>query len=235
MTSKRPVALITGSTRGIGRETADQLAGHGFLIVICGRDENKARMLAAETNQGGGHAFAVELDVTDDASVAAMAELVEKKLGRVDVLVNNAGVVGPGATSISGTGLDELQSVLDVNLLGAWRVTQAVLPMLRKAAHPRIVNLSTGMGQLEHMQGGWGPYRISKTALNAFTKVVADEEAENRILVNAVCPGWVRTDMGAPGARREGEEGADTVVWLATVGDDGPSGGFFRDRQPIPW
>jgi NAD(P)-dependent dehydrogenase (short-subunit alcohol dehydrogenase family) len=122
-----------------------------------------------------------------------------------------------------------------VNLFGAWRLTRAMLPLLRASGHGRIVNVSSGGGQLEDMQGGRAAYRVSKTGLNALTRILAAEEGGSGILVNSMCPGWVRTEMGGEAAPRSVEEGADTAVWLATLPDDGPSGGFFRDRKPIPW
>jgi NAD(P)-dependent dehydrogenase (short-subunit alcohol dehydrogenase family) len=125
--------------------------------------------------------------------------------------------------------------VLETNLWGAWRLTQAVLPLLRKSPHGRIVNVSSGLGQLDEMGGGVPGYRLSKVGLNALTRMLADELAPDGILVNSMCPGWVRTDMGGRGAPRSLAEGADTAIWLATLPDDGPTGGFFRDRRPIPW
>jgi NAD(P)-dependent dehydrogenase (short-subunit alcohol dehydrogenase family) len=131
--------------------------------------------------------------------------------------------------------LDDVKELLETNLFGAWRLTQALLPLLRRSGHGRIVNLSSGMGQLEEMGGGAPAYRVSKTGLNALTRIFANEEADSGILVNSVCPGWVRTDMGGSGARLSVEEGADTAVWLATLPDEGPTGGFFRERDQIPW
>jgi NAD(P)-dependent dehydrogenase (short-subunit alcohol dehydrogenase family) len=176
----------------------------------------------------------VELDVASEESVSRAARDVGADPGRLDVLVNNAGTYGSSAGAAD-TDLEEAHRVLEVNLFGAWRLTQAVLPLLRESGHGRIVNVSSGAGQLDDMQGGRAGYRVSKTALNALTRTLAVDEERNRILVNAMCPGWVRTDMGGESAPRSVEEGADTAVWLATLPDDGPTGGFFRDREPIPW
>jgi NAD(P)-dependent dehydrogenase (short-subunit alcohol dehydrogenase family) len=178
---------------------------------------------------------AEQLDVADPVSVDALRERLEAEPGRLDVLVNNAGVMGELATGAADAPLDDAKSTLETNLFGAWRLTQAMLPMLRRSAGARIVNVSSGAGQLSDMNGGYPGYRVSKTALNALTRILSNEERANGILVNSTCPGWVRTDMGGSSAPRSVEEGAETAVWLATLPDGGPSGGFFRDRQPIPW
>jgi NAD(P)-dependent dehydrogenase (short-subunit alcohol dehydrogenase family) len=157
------------------------------------------------------------------------------ELGGLDALVNNAGVMpdlGESAASIS---LELVQQVLETNVLGAWRLCQAVVPLLRESPAGRIVNVSSGAGQLSDMRTGYPAYRMSKTALNALTRVLSGELAADGIKVNSACPGWVATDMGGAGAPRSLQEGADTPVWLATLPDDGPTGGFFRDRAPIPW
>ena len=219
------VALVSGANRGIGREIGRQLReDHGFTVLAGARDPSRI-----EAAQG---LVPIELDVSDDASVAAARERVEQDPGRLDVLVNNAGVYGSYDDAAT-YDLDEAHRVLETNLFGAWRLIQAFLPLLRDSDHPRIVNVSSGGGQLDDMGGGGTAYRLSKTALNALTKTTAAEESG--ILVNTMCPGWVRTDMGGESAPRSVEEGADTAVWLATQPDDGPTGGFFRNREPIPW
>ena len=174
----------------------------------------------------------LRLDVDDDESVRAALAAIEADPAQLDVLVNNAGVYGAPA----GAGdydLDEAHRLFETNVFGPWRLVQAALPLLRRSAAPRIVNVSSGSGQLAEMGTGYAAYRLSKTALNALTRTLAAEEPQ--IKVNSVCPGWVRTDMGGPGAPRSVAEGADTAVWLATLPADGPSGGFFRDRQPLAW
>jgi len=160
---------------------------------------------------------------------------VEEEFGRLDVLVNNAGITDPWRGTAEDPDFDAVKDVLETNLFGAWRLAKAVLPLMRRNGYGRIVNLSSGMGQLSDMGGHSPGYRVSKTGLNALTRMLASELAAENILVNSVCPGWVRTDMGGSGARRSVEEGADTPVWLATLPNGGPSGGFFRDRKPIPW
>jgi len=150
------------------------------------------------------------------------------------VLVNNAGIYGDPAR-LEDFDLDRAHEVLEVNTFGAWRMIQAFLPLLRASDAPRIVNVSSGAGQLADMYGGYTAYRVSKAGLNVLTRNLAADEEGSGLLVNSTCPGWVRTDMGGPNAPRSVEQGADTAVWLATLPAGGPSGGFFRDRRPIPW
>jgi NAD(P)-dependent dehydrogenase (short-subunit alcohol dehydrogenase family) len=214
-----PVALVSGANRGIGAEIARQLADdHGFLVLRGSRHP-----------QGDEE----QLDVSDERSVDALAARIAIDPGRLDVLVNNAGIHGGSYNdSFEQSDIEEIKQVLETNLYGAWRLTQAVLPLLRRSEHPRVVNVSSGAGQLTEMDGGIHPYRLSKTGMNVLTRTLA---ADGEVIVNSMCPGWVRTDMGGSNAPRSVAEGADTAVWLATLPDDGPSGGFFRDREPIPW
>ncbi len=226
-------ALVTGANRGLGFETARQLGRLGYRVVASGRDAEKAER-AAETLRGEGlDVIAWELDVTSDASCARLGEL-----GPVDVLVNNAGIIAesrePSRSALT-VPVDRLREGFETNTLGAYRVTQALAPGMRDRGYGRIVNVSSGMGQLSDMWGGNPAYRLSKVSLNALTRIFAHELAGTGVLVNSVCPGWVRTDMGGPGARLEPEEGVETIVWAATLPDDGPTGGFFRNKQPIPW
>ena len=219
------VALVSGANRGIGAEIARQLAAdHDFLVFAGARNPDDVA-----AHQG---IEPIRLDVTDQAEVDAAVQAVESGPGRLDALVNNAGVYGD-PVGVAEYDLDEAHEVLEVNTFGPWRLTEALLPLLRKSDAPRVVNVSSGAGQLSDMNGGHGAYRVSKAALNALTKTLAWDERD--IKVNAMCPGWVRTDMGGSGAPRSVEEGADTAVWLATLPDDGPTGGFFRNRKPIPW
>jgi NAD(P)-dependent dehydrogenase (short-subunit alcohol dehydrogenase family) len=219
------VALVSGASRGIGAEIARELASdHGFLVFAGARDPGDV-----EATEG---VEPIGLDVTDHATVDAARERIESDPGRLDALVNNAGIYGDpiGAADYD---LGRAHQVLEVNTFGPWRLTQALLPLLRGSASPRIVNVSSGAGQLSDMNGGGAAYRLSKAALNALTRTLASDE--RGIKVNTMCPGWVRTDMGGSAAPRSVEEGADTAVWLATLSDDGPTGGFFRNRKPIPW
>ena len=226
------VALVSGANRGIGREIARQLVEQGYKVVVGSRDLARGEAVADELGEG---ATAVQLDVTDDESVRAAVSSVERDFGRLDVLVNNAGVTDGWSGSAADADLDSVKEVLDTNLFGSWRLAKAALPLMRRNGYGRIVNVSSGMGQLSDMGGHSPGYRISKTGLNALTRMLTAELGNENILVNSVCPGWVRTDMGGANARRSVEQGADTPVWLATLPDDGPTGGFFRDREPIPW
>ncbi|HEX2358621.1 MAG TPA: SDR family NAD(P)-dependent oxidoreductase [Solirubrobacterales bacterium] len=225
MTGEPPVALVSGTSRGIGAEIARQLAAdHGFLVLAGARNPGDV--------EAGEGLVPVALDVTDQAGVDAARERVEADPGRLDVLVNNAGVYGE-PIGVVDYDLENAHRVLEVNLFGPWRLIQAFMPLLRGSEDPRIVNLSSGAGQLSDMNGGRAAYRVSKTGLNALTRALAADES-GRIRVNTMCPGWVRTDMGGRGAPRSVADGADTAVWLATDPGVG-SGGFYRDRRPIPW
>ena len=225
------VAVVSGANRGIGREVARQLAQQGVTVVLGSSNPEKAEAAARELD---GNVLPRQLDVRDDASVERLRQSVEEELGRVDILVNNAGITGGGGRGVSAD-LDEVRDTLETNLFGAWRLANAFVPLMERAGYGRIVNVSSGMGQLSDMGGGSPSYRVSKTGLNALTRILAAELAGTNVLVNSVCPGWVRSDMGGPNARRSLEEGADTIVWLATLPDGGPTGGFFKDRKPIPW
>jgi NAD(P)-dependent dehydrogenase (short-subunit alcohol dehydrogenase family) len=219
------VALVTGTSRGIGAEIARQLASdHGFMVFAGARDPDDV--------QEADGIVPIELDVTDQADVDDAQERIGSEVGHLDALVNNAGIYGDpiGAADYD---LDRAHEVLEVNTFGPWRLIEAFLPLMRKSTQPRIVNVSSGAGQLSDMNGGRAAYRVSKAGLNALTRTLASDEPW--VKVNTMCPGWVRTDMGGSAAPRSVEEGADTAVWLATLPDDGPTGGFFRNRKPIPW
>jgi len=227
------VALVSGGNRGLGREVARRLAEDGYAVVIGSRDLNKGRAAAAKL---GDNVNACRLDVTDPESIEGCIREIEERHGRLDVLVNSAGIEGGGwRTDATDVDLDEVRDTLETNLFGAWKLTQAALPLMRRNGYGRVVNLSSGMGQLDEMGGHAPSYRISKVGLNALTRMLTAELGGENILVNSCCPGWVRTDMGGPNANRSVEEGGDTPSWLATLPDDGPRGGFFRDRKPIPW
>jgi NAD(P)-dependent dehydrogenase (short-subunit alcohol dehydrogenase family) len=196
-------------------------------VLLGARDPAKG---ARAARQIGGGVSAVQLDVADRESVRAATA----GLDRLDVLVNNAAILYDTWQRGIDADLDQVREALDTNLLGAWRVTQAVLPLLRASPAGRIVNVSSGAGALTDMGGGTPAYRTSKAALNALTRVLAAELRGDRILVNAVCPGWVATDMGGAGGRPV-QDGAAGIVWAATLPDDGPTSGFFRDGRAIDW
>lgn len=233
------VALVTGANRGIGFETARQLARLGIMTVLGSRSlaagQKAAEPLAAE----GLVAPVVALDVTNPDSVRAGIAEAMGLFGRIDILVNNAGVMldvaSQGMSSMSTVPADIVRATFEVNVIGPMTMTQMVLPIMRDQGYGRIVNVSSGMGQLSEMGGEHPAYRMSKAALNALTRVTAAEAGEGPIKVNSMCPGWVRTDMGGPDAPRTVEQGAETAVWLATLPESGPTGGFFRDKKPIAW
>lgn len=235
-TREKRLALVTGANRGIGFEISRQLARKGLRVILTSRNANKGlqaqKALAKESLEVIHH----ELDVTDCKSVVALVRFLEKEHGRVDILVNNAGIsIDRHSTSVLDEKEDVFRTTLETNFFGALRMCQALVPLMRMHRYGRVVNLSSGMGQLAEMGDGNAAYRTSKTALNALTRMVATATADDNILVNSMCPGWVRTDMGGPGASRSVEKGAETAVWLAMLPDGGPTGGFFRDKKPIPW
>jgi NAD(P)-dependent dehydrogenase (short-subunit alcohol dehydrogenase family) len=226
------VALVSGANRGIGREIVRQLTERGITTILGSRDEEKGRA-AAEGMYGDVRVR--QLDVTDEKGIAQLARDVEEEFGRLDVLVNNAGIfIDRGQHGVDAE-LDVVRETLEMNLFGAWRLCEAFVPLMQRNRYGRIVNVSSGMGALSDMGGGSPAYRVSKTSLNALTRILASELRGTGILVNAVCPGWVQTDMGGSGASRAIEEGADTPVWAATLPNNGPTGGFFRDRRQISW
>lgn len=233
------VALISGANRGIGLEIARQLARKGVVVVLGARDLDQGRA-AAETIAAEGYpAQCVTLDITDGQSVMAAVDDVALRHGRIDILINNGAILidGPGGfkSSLFELDADIARQTFETNVLGPLRVTQTVVPIMQRHNYGRIVNLSSGAGQLSDMRSGFPAYRMSKTALNALTRITAAELASTNIKVNSVCPGWVRTDMGGAEAERPVEIGAETPVWLATLPDNGPTGGFFRDKRAIPW
>jgi len=228
------IVVITGANRGIGLELARQLAAAGDTVVLGSRDPAKGAAAAAGLKHQGLDVDPRPLDVTDPAGLADLAAGVERDHGRVDVLVNNAAIHYDTWQRASTADLAVVGEALDTNLLGAWRTTLALLPLLRASSHGRIVNVSSGAGQLTGMTGGIPAYKVSKAGLSALTLMLADELRRDRILVNAVCPGWVATDMGGPGGRPVAE-GAASVRWAVDLPDDGPTGGFFRDGERIPW
>ncbi len=232
-------ALVTGANRGIGFEIVRQLARLGILAVIGARDPKDGALAAEKLQSEGLDIPVVALDVNEETSAARAVAEVHRLYGRLDVLVNNAAILidEPGGFKASLFDLksDTVRRTMETNLLGPIRLIQAAVPLMRSQDYGRIVNISSGAGQLADMGAGYPAYRMSKTALNALTRVAAAELGPGTIKVNAMCPGWVRTDMGGANADRSPEEGADTAVWLATLPDDGPTGGFFRDRKPIAW
>ena len=230
MTDQR-IALVTGANRGIGKEVARQLArDHGLKVLVGSRDVQKGQIAAQEIGHG---AEALDLDVSDRASVHAAFRTIEATYGRLDVLVNNAGIDYDTDQQAHRADLDRVRRAFDTNLFGPWDITVAAVPLLRCGKDARIVNVSSGAGSLTGMSAGTPGYGVSKAALNALTLKTAAELKSFGILVNAICPGWVATDMGGGG--RPVAEGAKGVVWAATLPKKGPTGGFFRDGIAIDW
>jgi NAD(P)-dependent dehydrogenase (short-subunit alcohol dehydrogenase family) len=233
------IAVVTGGNRGMGLETCRQLGRRGARVVLTSRDPAKGETAAGRLQGEGLDVRHHQLDVADDDGIGRLAEFIQSEFGRLDILINNAGIVrGRGEPRERAMRTFEatpagLREVLATNLIGPFLLCQALIPLMQ--GRGRVVNVSSGMGQLSEMGGGLPAYRISKAGLNALTRIFASEVDGTGIKVNAACPGWVRTDMGGAGAARSVEEGVATTVWLATLPDDGPSGGLFRDRKPIPW
>jgi NAD(P)-dependent dehydrogenase (short-subunit alcohol dehydrogenase family) len=229
------LALITGANRGIGYEIGRQLARHGLRVLLTARDERRGRQAAEPLRTAGLDVHFHQLDVTDAESIGRTVSFCEKELGGADVLVNNAGVYPDEDVHGLSIDLETVRRTMEVNTYGPLRLSQVVIPQMRRRGYGRIVNVSSGAGAFSEMTGGTLAYRLSKVGLNAITRVLADEVRGTGILINAMCPGWVRTEMGGRFAPRSVEEGADTAVYLAMLPDGGPTGGFFRDRKPIPW
>jgi len=226
------VALVSGGNRGIGLEVCRQLSEQGVTVVIGSRDEDRGRV-AAEGLEG--NVVPHQLDVTDAGSVDRVTAFLGDRFGRLDVLVNNAAISNDDGQRGVDADLDRVKEALEANLFGAWRLCEVAIPLMQRNGYGRIVNVSTGLAALEDMGGGSPGYRVSKTALNVLTRILASELRGSGILVNAVNPGWVQTEMGGSGATRPVEEGAEALVWAATLPNSGPTGGFFRDRSPVAW
>lgn len=230
------IAVVTGANRGIGYATVRQLASLGMRVVLTSRDRDKGQEATNQLTAENLDVLYHPLDVTDPESIEQLKEFVIEQFGRVDVLINNAGIlIDTPDSSVFTMQIETMRETMETNFYGPMRLSQALAPLMQEVNYGRIVNISSGMGQMHDMGGGYPAYRVSKTALNALTCILADELRKSNVLVNAVCPGWVQTEMGGPGAIRTPEAAADTIVWLATLPDDGPSGGFFRDRKSIPW
>ncbi len=237
---KQQVALVTGSNRGIGFEIAKQLALNKIQVVLTSRNPtNGEAALRKLTRDGIKKVVFMQLDVSNQVSVDSLSNEVEKTFGRLDILVNNAAIlIDRDDVVASNADLEIIKATLETNLIGAWRMCKAFIPLMKKNSYGRIVNVSSGAGQFEYMAtsgGYWPAYSVSKASLNALTVMLASELTGTNILVNAVCPGWVRTDMGGPNATRSVEEGAATPVWLATLPDGGPTGQNYYDKKQISW
>ena len=232
-------ALVTGANKGIGFAIAQGLGAIGFTVAVGARDDARRKEAVERLRAAGIDAFGVALDVTSDDSVAAAAATIERTAGRLDVLVNNAGISGRtdgGVQDPTTLDLDVVRTVLDTNVFGVVRVTNAMLPLLRRADSPRIVNMSSNMGSLTLQTGPiMAAYAPSKSMLNSVTVQYARRLADTNVIVNAACPGYVATDFTGFNGPRTPEQGAAIAVRLATLPDDGPRGGFFDDEGVVPW
>ncbi|MDE2636768.1 MAG: SDR family oxidoreductase [Chloroflexota bacterium] len=226
------IALITGANRGIGKEVCRQLAENNYLALLTARDREKAESAVADLNMD--NIVPLQLDVTDQKSIECARAAIERSYGLLDVLVNNAGAFYDYWQNALDADFATVRAAADVNLYGPWRMAQVFRPLLKMSAHPRIVNVSSGAAALNSLGAGPPAYIASKAGLNALTRMLAAELADDGFLVNAICPGWVETDPNFPGGRPI-PEGAAGIVWAATLPDDGPTGGFFRDEAPLTW
>jgi len=235
-------ALVTGGNRGLGFQTCVELAQQGITVILTCRDQEKGEQAVKRLGQEHGvTAIYHPLEVTSEASIKALYNYIHTKFGRLDILINNAGIFPDSANpetpvSCFDVEVKVLREAMETNVYAPYRLCQAFIPLMKENGYGRVVNISSGMGQLSDMGGGFPAYRMSKTALNTITKTFAGEcQNDADILINSVCPGWVRTDMGGVNAARSVEEGVATIVWLATLPNGSESGKFFRDKMEIPW
>src|SRR5262245_34237810 len=234
MSNSAPVIVVTGGNRGIGFEICRQLAGRGAQVVLTARKPEAGQ---AAVNKLASQKLSAQfhpLNVTESESIAALRDFLERTFGRLDVLINNAGIISDDEASGLDVKLSTVRTTLETNTLAPLQLVQTLIPLLKRGSAARIVNMSSGMGALSDMSGGYAAYRISKAGLNAVTGILA-AELRGAVAVNSMCPGWVRTDMGGANAERDVSQGADTGVWLALDAPQDLSGKFLRDRKVIPW
>ena len=233
---QKKVAIVTGANRGIGFEICRQLAARDDVqVLLTARNVTAGQKASASLQEAGGDVHFQQLEVTDQHSIRRLVKSVADHYGRADILINNAAIYLDSGLSVTELDIGLVRQTLETNFYGPLRLSQLLAPLMQRHDYGRIVNLSSTMGSLSNMRGGALAYRASKAALNVLTRVLAVELQSHNILVNSVDPGWVRSEMGGPRARRSLAQGAETAVWLALLPEDGPSGGFFHDRQPIDW
>jgi NAD(P)-dependent dehydrogenase (short-subunit alcohol dehydrogenase family) len=229
------VALVSGANRGLGLEVVRQLSATGMTVLLGARELASGEKMAKQFRRDGTDVVAVKLDVTAQEDVDALTRIINRNYGRLDVLVNNAGSNYDVRDRPSSVAIDTVRAALDTNLLGAWRLSEALLPLMRRHGYGRVVNVSSGCGSTSVTGDSCPAYRVSKAALNTYTRALAAELHGSGILVNAVCPGWVATDMGGAGGRPV-SEGAAGIVWAACLPEHvTTTGAFFRDRERIAW
>lgn len=238
------IAVVTGGNRGIGFEICRELAKLGIGVILTSRNEEKGKAAVDTLKKEGLKVTFHTLDVTNPKSIETLKTHVQEDHGRLDILVNNAGILidsydpatfNQDESSLFKTNLDTIRTTMETNVYGPILLIQAFVPLMQLHNYGRIVNISSGMGQLYDMNGSFTGYRMSKTGLNVVTRIAGAELKNTNIKINSMCPGWVKTDMGGPNANRTPKEGAQTAVWLATLPEEGPSGEFFRDQKSIPW
>jgi NAD(P)-dependent dehydrogenase (short-subunit alcohol dehydrogenase family) len=233
--AEQQIALVTGGNRGIGLEICRQLAKLGIRVILGSRDAAKGLAVAAELNAARLPVETRELDVASDESIQECMNWIRRDLGRLDILVNNAGIMVEEGDADPEREIQTIRDTMQTNVYGPLLLSRLAIPIMKSRRYGRIVNLSSGMGSLAEMGPGYIAYRMSKAGINVVTRVLAAETQGLGILINSVDPGWVQTSMGGAGASRTVQKGAETAVWLATLPDSGPTGGFFRDRKSIAW
>ena len=229
------VALVTGAYRGLGLETVKQLAQRQYTVILTGRNKGKGEAAVAKFSDSGYNVEYQNLDITDDSSIANVVTFVKNKFGVLHVLINNAAIHYDLHQSAIDVDFKIVREAIETNLIGSWKISKAFTPLLIKSGTGRIVNVSSGSGSLNEMGGETPAYAVTKAGLNVLTIKFAEALKDRGVLVNSVCPGWVRTEMGGSAAPRSVEEGASGIVWAATLLNDDPTGGFFRDGKKIAW
>jgi NAD(P)-dependent dehydrogenase (short-subunit alcohol dehydrogenase family) len=232
--SELPVAMVTGGNHGVGLEVCRRLANLGYAVVLGSQDLRRAEIAAKEIDPEGERITPCHIEVDNSVNIDALGKWVKERFGRIDAIVNNQSTAPDQWAMAGNTDLSPVAEALDINLFGAWRVTQALLPLLRSSPKPRVVNVSSEAGSISRMTGGRPAYSVSYAALNALTRMLAAELYRDGILVNAVCPGWTEQDASASGGRTAAQ-GAASVVWAVTIPNGGPTGTFTRDGREIPW
>lgn len=237
MPRAKKIALVTGGNKGIGLAVCRELARAGCRVLLGGRDADRVDAAVKKLRRSKLDVSGLVLDVADAASVLAALRAVQRDFGKLHILVNNAGILidAPPQRKLQTVQLDTIRATFEINFYGVLRMVQAFLPMMKEQNYGRIVNVSSQMGQLTDSNGDFVAYRTSKTALNSLTRIIANDVEEYNIKCNAVCPGWVRTDMGGQDADRTPKKGAETIVWLALQGNNSPNGGFYQDKNLLAW